>query len=444
MATKGKTANLMPEMAEAAEAGRLAAMLREIQLKDQSYNNVYGEFLTSDAVMACQYGVKKGSIGSRSLRYTTIGGTEVLVDKDTMVSGWESKRDVADWEIGGVFGVCTSPIVTDSTSRTVRIMLSECFDGKGGTATGPICRMQLGNKWGSLANEVSVYDAAIHDYRKIPTTNSYLVCHYGQGCVYPVDSGQRVTVNSTQGATQIADKYYASERMKIRATPNGQQIDGTRVFIPGAIVKVHESKETQKVAGSDSMWIKVYYDVNKIGWVGKELLENLPEPVAGYNFKYNWDKSQYVNKDFKDKVNGISQSLGIDPDDLMAVMAFESGLNPAQKNMAGGSATGLVQFMPDVAAELHTTTAELATMPGVEQLDYVFGYFYVKKGKMKTLGDIYMRVLCPEAVGESDDYVIYSTGNEYAANAGLDANKDGKITKKEAVQSVINTRNNYI
>ncbi|MDL2302456.1 lytic transglycosylase domain-containing protein, partial [Lachnospiraceae bacterium OttesenSCG-928-D06] len=248
-----------------------------------------------------------------------------------------------------------------------------------------------------------------------------------------------------EGLGQIADKYYASERLKIRATPYGQQIDGTRVFIPGAIVKIHESKEIQKVDGSDSTWIKVYYDVNKIGWVGKELLAELPSPVTGHNFQYNWDKSQYVTQDFKDKAAGVAKALNIDPDDLMAVMASESGFNPAQKNLAGSSATGLIQFTSLVAGGLHTTTTELATMLGIEQLDYVFGYLYSDKGRIVTLGDIYMSVLCPEAVGKNDSYLLYSSGSdEYALNKGLDADNDGNITKKEAVQSVINTRSNYI
>ncbi|GEM_PF-6650855 len=237
--------------------------------------------------------------------------------------------------------------------------------------------MRLGNKCGSLENEVSIYDAVIHDYRKIPTTNSYLVCHYGQGCVYPVDSGQRVTVNNNEGSNKILDKYYAAADAKIRATPNGQQIGGNRIFKKGAIIKVVDpSKEPEKVDGSDESWIKVYYDGNNVGYVALGLLYELPKPITGHTFKYKWEKSQHVTQDFKDKTAGVAKSLGIDPDDLMAVMAFESfGCNPAQGNMAGGSAVGLVQFMPDVAEELNTTSAELITMSGVEQLDYVFGYF---------------------------------------------------------------------
>lgn len=268
---------------------------------------------------------------------------------------------------------------------------------------------------------------------------SHLACYQG-GIIYPVYSGQTMG----EGSGEIVDKYIASESIKIRVTPNGQPVDGNIIFKKGAIVKIHSSKEEKIVDGSDFTWIKVYYDGSNVAWVAKELLIELPKPVTGYSFNYNWDKSQYVNQEFKDKAVGVAKSLDIDPDDLMAVMAFESRFNPAQKNEGGSSATGLIQFMSDVAKELDTTTSDLATMSGVEQLDYVFGYFYPEKGKLKTLSDVYMKVLCPEAVGESEDYPIYTSGTDkYINNKGLDTDGNGIINKKEATQKVINEINKY-
>ena len=54
-------------------------------------------------------------------------------------------------------------------------------------------------------------------------------------------------------------------------------------------------------------------------------------------FQYYWIKeglpsTPYVNSEFLLKVVEVSQIIQIDPDDLMAVMAFESWLNPGQKN----------------------------------------------------------------------------------------------------------------
>lgn len=42
------------------------------------------------------------------------------------------------------------------------------------------------------------------------------------------------------------------------------------------------------------------------------------------NYNYNWMKSEHVTYEFLDKVVDISEKLGVSPDDLMAVMAYEA------------------------------------------------------------------------------------------------------------------------
>jgi hypothetical protein len=55
-----------------------------------------------------------------------------------------------------------------------------------------------------------------------------------------------------------------------------------------------------------------------------------------------------------------------------------------------------------------------------------------------------MAVLWPSGVGKAESYVLWSeTDYRYRANRGLDINNDGKITKDEAVQMVINRRDTY-
>jgi hypothetical protein len=56
----------------------------------------------------------------------------------------------------------------------------------------------------------------------------------------------------------------------------------------------------------------------------------------------------------------------------MAAMAFETGetFSPSIKNKASG-ATGLIQFMRSTAKGSGTTTAALAEMTAVDQLDFV-------------------------------------------------------------------------
>lgn len=146
-----------------------------------------------------------------------------------------------------------------------------------------------------------------------------------------------------------------------------------------------------------------------------------------------------VSKEFKERVCEICSELEIEPDYLMAAMAFESGesFSASKKNAAGSGAVGLIQFMPDTAASLGTTSEKLSKMTNVEQLDYVLKYFQPLKGKLKTLEDVYMAILYPTAVGKSNDHVLFESGTKkYSQNSGLDANKDGKITKGEAAACV--------
>lgn len=145
-----------------------------------------------------------------------------------------------------------------------------------------------------------------------------------------------------------------------------------------------------------------------------------------------------VDQAFRVKVREIADRLGFDPNWLMAVMAFETGrtFSPSVKN-PGSSATGLIQFVGPTARGLGTTTDQLARMTAVEQLDYVEKYFQPYKSRVHNLGDCYMAVLWPAGIGQSDSWVMWTIGQrEYNANAGLDTNRNGSITRGEAVTRV--------
>lgn len=132
---------------------------------------------------------------------------------------------------------------------------------------------------------------------------------------------------------------------------------------------------------------------------------------------------------------------GLVPSNLMACMAFETGetFSPSVHNPAS-SATGEIQFMEKTAEHYGTTTAALAKMTQVKQFDFVWLYFrdaIKAHGPLRTLGDTYMAILNPSAIGKPDDFVMWVSGSSaFAANAGLDANKDHQITKAEAVAHV--------
>lgn len=149
-----------------------------------------------------------------------------------------------------------------------------------------------------------------------------------------------------------------------------------------------------------------------------------------------WGKK--VSLAFARKAIRIAHEIGVPPNDFMSCMAFESAetFSPSIRSKVS-SATGLIQFMKYTAPTLGTTTDKLAKMTAVQQLDYVRAYFLPYKGKLHTIDDLYMAILWPKAVGKPSSYVLWKEGDganakAYLQNKGLDANKDGQITKAEA------------
>jgi hypothetical protein len=164
------------------------------------------------------------------------------------------------------------------------------------------------------------------------------------------------------------------------------------------------------------------------------------ETATSENGKLIWGAR--VDQAFRVKVREITGTLSFDPNWLMAVMGFETGytFSPAARN-PGSTATGLIQFLESSAREVGTSTAQLARMTAVRQLDYVEAYYRPYSGRIRNLGDAYLAVLWPAAVGRPDSYVMWERDSgpyqrEYAANSGLDINHDGIITRGEAVASV--------
>jgi hypothetical protein len=132
-----------------------------------------------------------------------------------------------------------------------------------------------------------------------------------------------------------------------------------------------------------------------------------------------------------------AQWIGINPDWLASVMSFESGFNPAAVNKAGSGATGLIQFMPDTAKRLGTTTDKLKKMSFQSQLEYVKKYFAPMRGKLKSLEDTYLTVFYPAAIGEPLDHVVGKSGSAiYAQNKGFDKTGKGYITKSDITTTI--------
>lgn len=150
-----------------------------------------------------------------------------------------------------------------------------------------------------------------------------------------------------------------------------------------------------------------------------------------------------VSDRFRARVGELCGTLAIDASDLMACMAFESGetFRPDVRNAAGSGAVGLIQFMPSTAIALGTTVDRLAEMTAEQQLDLVERYFAPRAGKLKNIGDVYMAILWPGAIGKPDDYALFDRADaqhplRYRLNAGLDADRDGLVTRAEACAKI--------
>ncbi len=157
---------------------------------------------------------------------------------------------------------------------------------------------------------------------------------------------------------------------------------------------------------------------------------------------------------FSQKVRSVATALKTNPDWLMQVMKAESKLNPAARNtyapfykngVLDGYATGLIQFIPDTARGLKTTTWELEKLSRVQQMDFVYKYLLPYKGRLNSYFDMYLVVFFPAAIGKTNDdnYVFEAKNISRAAiaksNPAININKDGMITMAEFKQYLKNT-----
>jgi hypothetical protein len=122
-----------------------------------------------------------------------------------------------------------------------------------------------------------------------------------------------------------------------------------------------------------------------------------------------------IDQDFAASIESLGNDLGVDPMYLANVMYSESQLDPSKKNKAGSGATGLIQFMPQTAANLGTTTDELSRMTQVEQMEYVRRYFSADNlgaGRLRDLQNdpsqhnVNMAVFLPSMIGKPVDTQI--------------------------------------
>lgn len=146
-----------------------------------------------------------------------------------------------------------------------------------------------------------------------------------------------------------------------------------------------------------------------------------------------------LHPDFLDGLLWIEEKIELRPEILIPCMKFESNINPKARNPKS-TASGLIQFMGFTAKNLGTTIEKIRSLDAMGQLTYVYKYFANMRDDWSsmTTADVYMAILWPKAMGKPDDYKVWAAGtDEYKVNAGLDINRDGMVTKREAASKVL-------
>ena len=166
---------------------------------------------------------------------------------------------------------------------------------------------------------------------------------------------------------------------------------------------------------------------------------------------------------FYQKLLEVSSEVQMKPEDLLNVMAVESGIDPTAHN-TNGNASGLIQFMPATLKGLgyQGTHADFRRMSSTDQLDYVkkyiLGNMKYNGGPFTSAAQYYVANFLPVALqlpgiktGDPNTVIVaknpdkphlpnVSTHMEsvyYNANPSLDADGDGVITYGD-IQTVLN------
>ena len=246
-----------------------------------------------------------------------------------------------------------------------------------------------------------------------------------------------LAVPSSRASVEVADLQKVLKAIGMDLGPTGVDgINGT--YTTAAIAKFQAAAGIPADGKPNADTIAT---LNKIMEVKPELFAKLTHSSSN-DVKFGGsvadiDITTIQDPDFNTKLNKVADQLGVDTNSLIAIMKQESGVDPTAINKSSG-ASGLIQFMPKTALALGTTVEQIRKMSAVEQLDYVYRYFKMNKVKPgMDVGDLYLAVFYPAAVGKEDTHVISTVGHPiYNQNKGLDRNKDGTLTVADVKTSV--------
>ena len=160
------------------------------------------------------------------------------------------------------------------------------------------------------------------------------------------------------------------------------------------------------------------------------------------------------DKTFLTAIRQLAAKRGINEAQLLGLIASESSFDPTAVNKDTG-ATGLIQFMPEVAEALGTSQEEILKMSRAEQVALMDQYFEMNNlPNNPTAGQLKTNVLMPSYTNQDDSFELMTRHNQFTdgeagnpntfkVNQGLDYNKDGFVTVGEAGQSITNKMDEF-
>jgi murein DD-endopeptidase MepM/ murein hydrolase activator NlpD len=162
-----------------------------------------------------------------------------------------------------------------------------------------------------------------------------------------------------------------------RNTPNG--IPPNAVPLSGAYIQNNQIVRDDGTVGTPS-------------YTARNPIKNMPLPADKNAYSSSPDKNYGYqtlaqDKEFRMELNRVSRNLKIPTQWLADLMAFETGgtFSTSIENTGNyGGARGLIQFMPETAADLGTSSEALARMSRTQQMKYVEKYLmqHTDNGKL--------------------------------------------------------------
>jgi len=160
--------------------------------------------------------------------------------------------------------------------------------------------------------------------------------------------------------------------------------------------------------------------------------------------RLNFERLLSQHPEFLPELREVAARIETRPEWLLNVIASESSFIPSVRNrLPRQTASGLLQIIEGTAAGLGTTTAAIRRMNAVEQLRLIEKFFTPFRGKLNSLGDVYLAVFRGFIMAGGPDTVVAPLDGSrkerrvYYLNRGLDMDRNGRITKGELATTAL-------